>query len=80
MCRWGVYLTLAIFATHSVWADDAANPHPLSKPPSLLTDPNAELVDQPIPGTKPVGQDPESGKLSVMSEEADPLTPFYVRT
>ena len=80
MCRWGVYLTLAIFATHSAWADDAANPHPLSKPPSLLTDPNAELVDQPIPGTKPVGQDPESGKLSVMSDEADPLTPFYVRT
>ena len=80
MCRWGVYLTLAIFATHSVWADDAANPHPLSKPPSLLTDPNAELVDQPIPGTKPVGQDPESGKLSVMSDEAGALTPFYVRT
>ena len=80
MCRWGVYLTLAIFATHSVLADDAANPHPLSKAPSPLADPNAELVDQPIPGTKPVGQDPESGKLSVLGDEANPLTPFYVRT
>ena len=80
MCRWGVFLSLVIFVTHSAWADDAANPHPLSKPPSLLTDPNAELVDQPIPGTKPVGQDPESGKLSVMSDEAGALTPFYVRT
>ena len=80
MCRWGVYLTLAIFATHSVWADDAANPHPLSKPPSLLTDPNAELVDQPIPGTKPEGKDAESGKLSVLTDEDNPLTPFYVRT
>ena len=80
MCRWGVFLSFAIFATHFAWADDAANPHPLSKAPSPLADPNAELVDQPIPGTKPVGQDPESGKLSVMSDEADPLTPFYVRT
>ena len=80
MCRWGVYLTLAIFATHSVWADDAANPHPLSKAPSPLADPNTELVDQPIPGTKPVGQDPKSGELSVLGDEANPLTPFYVRT
>jgi hypothetical protein len=61
-------------------ADDPANPHPLSKPPSLLTDPNAELVDRPIPGTKPEGKDAESGKLSVLSDEANPLTPFYVRT
>ena len=60
--------------------DDPANPHPLSTPPSLLTDPNAELVDQPIPGTKPEGKDAESGKLSVLSDEANPLTPFYVRT
>jgi len=80
MCRWGVFLFLAIFATYSAWADDAANPHPLSKPPSLLTDPNAELVDQPIPGTKPDGKDAESGKLSVLGDEPNALTPFYVRT
>jgi len=80
MCRWGVYLSLVIFATYSAWADDAANPHPLSKPPSLLTDPNAELVDQPIPGTKPDGKDAESGKLSVLGDEPNALTPFYVRT
>ena len=80
MCRWGVFLFMGLFTAVAARADDPANPHPLSKPPSLLTDPNAELVDQPIPGTKPVGQDPESGKLSVMSDEADPLTPFYVRT
>jgi hypothetical protein len=64
----------------AVRADDPANPHPLSKPPSLLTDPNAELVDRPIPGTKPESKDAESGKLSVLSDEANPLTPFYVRT
>jgi len=80
MCRWGVFLFLVIFATYSAWADDAANPHPLSKPPSLLTDPNAELVDQPIPGTKPDGKDAESGKLSVLGDEPNALTPFYVRT
>jgi hypothetical protein len=45
-----------------------------------LTDPNAELVDRPIPGTKPEGKDAENGKLSVLSDEANPLTPFYVRT
>jgi len=45
-----------------------------------LTDPNVELVDQAIPGTKPVGIDPESGKLSGLGDEANPLTPFYVRT
>jgi len=78
MCRWGVFLSLVIFATHSVWADDAANPHPLSKPPSLLTDPNAELVDQPIAGTKPAQKDGEN--LSSLPEEASSLTPFYVRT
>jgi hypothetical protein len=80
MCRWGVFLFLVIFATYSAWADDVANPHPLSKPPSLLTDPNAELVDQPIPGTKPDGKDAESGKLSVLGDEPNALTPFYVRT
>jgi hypothetical protein len=64
----------------SVRADDLANPHPLSKPPSLLTDPNAELVDQPIPGTKIESKDAESGKLSNPVDEASTLTPFYVRT
>jgi len=80
MCRWGVFLFAAVLTAVSARADDPANPHPLSKPPSLLTDPNAELVDQPVPGTKPVGQESESGKLSVFSDEANPLTPFYVRT
>lgn len=80
MCRWGVFLFIGLFTAMAVRADELANPHPLSKAPSLMTDPNAELVDQPIPGTKPVGQDPESGKLPVLSDEASPLTPFYVRT
>lgn len=80
MCRWGVFIFAALLTAMSLRADDLANPHPLSKPPSLLTDPNAELVDQPIPGTKPVGQKSESGKLSVFSDEANALTPFYVRT
>jgi len=61
-------------------ADDPANPHPLSRPPSLLTDPNAELLDQPVPGTKAEGKHTESGKLSNLGDEANPLTPFYVRT
>jgi hypothetical protein len=80
MCRWGVFLYAAVLTAVSVRADDPANPHPLSKSPSLLTDPNAELVDQPIPGTKPESKDAESEKLSVLSNEANPLTPFYVRT
>jgi len=79
MCRW-VVLFFVTFTAVSVRADDPTNPHPLSKPPSLLTDPNVELVDQAIPGTKPVGIDPESGKLSGLGDEANPLTPFYVRT
>ena len=80
MCRWGVFLFAAVLTAFSVRADDPANPHPLSKPPSLLTDPNAELVDQPIQGTKLDGKDAESEKLSVLGEEANSLTPFYVRT
>ena len=64
----------------AVWADDPANPHPLSKPPSLLTDPNAELVDQTIPGTKLESKGAGSGNLSNLVDEANPLTPFYVRT
>ena len=80
MCRWGVFLFIGLFTSAAVWADDPTNPHPLSKPPSPLTDPNAELVDQPIPGTKPDGKEAESGKLSIPGDEANPLTPFYVRT
>ena len=81
MCRWGVYLSLVIFATHSVWADDAANPHPLSKAPSPLTDPNAELIDRPLPGAK-AGEtgDASSSSPSAIGGEAGTLTPFYVRT
>jgi hypothetical protein len=62
----------------AVRADDPANPHPLAKPPSLLADPNAELIDQPIAGTKPAQKDGEN--LSILAEEASSLTPFYVRT
>ena len=80
MCRWGVFIFFAFSWAASLQADDTANPHPLSKPPSPLADPNTELVDQPIPGTKPVSQDPKSGELSVLGDEANPLTPFYVRT
>lgn len=79
MCRWGVYLSFAIFATHSVWADDAANPHPLSKPPSPLADPNAELVDRPLPGAK-AGETGALSSPSGIGGEASTLTPFYVRT
>jgi len=79
MCRWGVYLSFAIFATHSVWADDAANPHPLSKPPSPLADPNAELVDRPLPGAK-AGETGALSSPSGIGSEAGALTPFYVRT
>jgi hypothetical protein len=80
MCRWGVFLFAAVLTAVSARADDPANPHPLSKPPSLLTDPNAELVDQPIPGTKLESKDAESGKLSNLVDEASTLNPFYVRT
>lgn len=81
MCRWGVLLSLVIFATHSAWADDVANPHPLSQPPSPMADPNAELIDRPLPGAK-AG---ETGDKSLSSPsgtdaEAGTLTPFYVRT
>jgi len=75
-----VLLFMGLFTAVAVRADDPANPHPLSKPPSLLTDPNAELVDQPLPGAKPDTKDSESGSLSNPNEEANALTPFYVRT
>jgi hypothetical protein len=80
MCRWGVFLFMGLFTAMAVRADDPANPHPLSKPPSLLTNPNAELVDQPIPGTKPDTKGAEGGSLSNLGDEANALTPFYVRT
>ena len=79
MSRWGVFLSLAIFATHSAWADDAANPHPLSQPPSPLADPNAELIDRPLPGVK-AGETADASSLSGIGGEASTLTPFYVRT
>jgi hypothetical protein len=79
MCRWGVYLSLAIFATHSVWADDAANPHPLSQAPSPLTDPNSELIDRPLPGAK-AGETGDASSPTKIGAEAGTLTPFYVRT
>jgi hypothetical protein len=80
MSKWGVFLFMGLFTAVAVRADDPANPHPLSKPPSLLTDPNAELVDQPLPGAKLDTKDSESGSLSNPNEEANALTPFYVRT
>jgi opacity protein-like surface antigen len=79
MCRWGVFLSLVIFATHSAWADDAANPHPLSQAPSSLADPNAELVDRPLPGAK-AGENGALSSPSGIGGEANTLTPFYVRT
>ena len=78
MCRWGVLIFTVLCTAVSAWADDASNPHPLAKPPSLLADPNAELIDQPIAGTKPAEKDGEN--LSKLAEEASSLTPFYVRT
>ena len=80
MCRWGVLIFTVLCTAVSVRADDPANPHPLAKPPSLLADPNVELVDQSIPGTKPEGKDTESGKLSILGDETNSLAPFYVRT
>jgi hypothetical protein len=79
MCRWGVFLSLAIFAMHFAWADDAANPHPLSQPPSPMADPNAELIDRPLPGAK-VGEPENASSPAAIGGEASTLTPFYVRT
>ena len=80
MCRWGVLLFPAILTAMAVRADDPANPHPLSKPPSLLTDPNAELIDRPLPGAKAGETGDASSSPSRTGAEAGTLTPFYVRT
>ena len=81
MCRWGVFLFMGLFTAFAVRADDPANPHPLSKPPSPMTDPNAELVDRPLPGAKPGDTgDASSSSPSGTGAETGTLTPFYVRT
>ena len=65
----------------SARADDAANPHPLSQPPSPLTDPNADLIDRPVPGAKAGATGvASSSSPSAIGGEAGTLTPFYVRT
>ena len=81
MCRWGVFLFMGLFTAVAARADDPANPHPLSKPPSPMTDPNAELIDRPLPGARPG----DTGDASFSSPpgtgaETGTLTPFYVRT
>jgi len=81
MCRWGVFLFMGLFTAVAARADDPANPHPLSKPPSPMTDPNAELIDRPLPGAKPGDTgDASSSSPSGTGAEAGTLTPFYVRT
>jgi hypothetical protein len=70
---------MGLFTAMAVRADDPANPHPLSKPPSLLTDPNAELIDRPLPGAK-AGEPGEAPSSTGTGAEASTLTPFYVRT
>ena len=79
MCRWGVFLFVALLTAMSVRADDPSNPHPLSKPPSPLADPNAELIDRPLPGAK-VGEPENASSPAAIGGEAGTLTPFYVRT
>jgi len=81
MCRWGVFLFMGLFTAVAARADDPANPHPLSKPPSPMTDPNAELIDRPLPGAK-LGDtgDASPSSPSGTGAETGTLTPFYVRT
>ena len=79
MCRWGVFLFMGLFTAVAARADDPANPHPLSKPPSLLTDPNAELIDRPLPGAK-TGEPESASSPTTIGGESSTLTPFYVRT
>jgi hypothetical protein len=55
----------------------ADNPaHPLASTPTPLADPNAELVDKPLPGEKP----DENQNPKPMDVDSDSLSPFYVRT
>jgi len=82
MCRWGVSIAwLTLFSAVSWGADsggvdtaqnDAANTRPFVTPPPL-SDPNAEVVDRPLPGTKS-----ETGGSSAGNDGS--LTPYYVRT
>ena len=70
---------MGLFTAVAARADDPANPHPLSKPPSLLTDPNAELIDRPLPGAK-TGEPESASSPTTIGGESSTLTPFYVRT
>jgi len=55
----------------------ADNPaHPLASTPTPLADPNAELVDKPLPGEKTN----ENQNSKSMDMDSDHLSPFYVRT
>jgi len=83
MCRWGVWIAwLTLLSAVSWGADtggvdtaqnDANNAHPFVTPPPL-SDPNAELVDRPLPGTKSETNESSAG------ENGGVLTPYYVRT
>ena len=83
MCRRGVWIAwLTLLSAVSWGADnggvdtaqnDAANAHPFVTPPPL-SDPNAELVDRPLPGTKSEAGEPSAG------QNGAGLTPYYVRT
>jgi len=44
-----------------------------------MADPNAELIDRPVPGAK-VGQPENASSPAGIGGEASTLTPFYVRT
>jgi len=44
-----------------------------------MADPNAELIDRPLPGAK-AGETADASSLSGIGAEASALTPFYVRT
>jgi len=83
MCRWGVFLGCLALCSSVAWTadnggvdtaqNDAANAHPFVMPPPS-TDPNAELVDRPLPGAKPESDGSPNG------EKENGLTPYYVRT
>ena len=44
-----------------------------------MADPNAELIDRPLPGAK-AGETADASSVSGIGAEASALTPFYVRT